>query len=155
MQLSHATGNHSGKPAPKSYYTSAEIAAAGKVTLRQIQNWDETGLLTPERFGHVRSLTIDDYVAMLIIVELREKHFSIQNIRQSLKKNKWDATKMGRAAIEALEGYETAWLLCVTGKRMEIFKSVVELLKFASNVQDAVRIVDLTRIVGTARADLK
>jgi len=62
-------------------FSSQEVVALIGVTARQLQWWDERGLIKPERQGHRRLYSMENVMAMAVICELRRKGFSLQGVR--------------------------------------------------------------------------
>jgi DNA-binding transcriptional MerR regulator len=60
-------------------FTSQEVIAMTGITPRQLQWWDERGVVKPEREGH-RRLT-----EVAVICELRRKAFSLQGVRKVMR----------------------------------------------------------------------
>src|SRR5260370_24387395 len=59
-------------------FPSQEVIALTGVTARQLQWWDERGVVKPERVGHRRLYSMQNVMEMAVICELRRKSFSLQ-----------------------------------------------------------------------------
>jgi DNA-binding transcriptional MerR regulator len=66
-------------------FTSREVVALTTISLRQLQWWDEQGIVVPARDGHKRSYSLDDLAEVAILCELRERGFSLQKIRSVIR----------------------------------------------------------------------
>ncbi len=66
-------------------FSSEEVAALARVTPRQLQWWDERGVVSPEHQGHRRRYRLEELIEVSIIAELRNKGFSLQKIRKVLR----------------------------------------------------------------------
>ena len=66
-------------------FTSQEVMAVTGVTARQLQWWDERGVVKPERVGHRRLYSMHNLMAMAVICELRRKAFSLQGVRKVMR----------------------------------------------------------------------
>jgi DNA-binding transcriptional MerR regulator len=55
------------------------------MTPRQLQWWDERGLIVPERKGHRRLYSFDDLAEVAVIGQLRERGFSLQRVRKVVR----------------------------------------------------------------------
>jgi DNA-binding transcriptional MerR regulator len=66
-------------------FTSREIIRLTGITARQLQWWDERGLVVPAREGHRRVYTFEDLTEVAVICELRRKGFSLQRMRQVVR----------------------------------------------------------------------
>lgn len=65
-------------------FSSLEVAAITSVSLRQLQWWDEQGIVTPLQKGHRRLYHMREVVEVILITELRRKGISLQKIRKVL-----------------------------------------------------------------------
>lgn len=65
-------------------HTSLQASRIVGVSLRQIQWWDEKGVLCPDVFLHRRNFTESDLQKLRFVAELRKKGLSLQKIRRFL-----------------------------------------------------------------------
>ncbi|MGH9642581.1 MAG: MerR family transcriptional regulator [Terriglobales bacterium] len=66
----------------KQQFTTSEVIALTGITGRQLQWWDERGLVTPNRKGHRRIYSWDQLVTAAVICQLRRRGFSLQRMRK-------------------------------------------------------------------------
>lgn len=66
-------------------YTSLECAQVARVSLRQLQWWDERKVVSPRHEGHRRVYSAEEVIEITVIAELRRKGFSLQKIRRVLR----------------------------------------------------------------------
>jgi len=66
----------------KRQFTTNEVIALTGLTGRQLQWWDERGLVTPQRQGHRRIYNWHQLVTAAVICQLRRRGFSLQRIRK-------------------------------------------------------------------------
>ena len=66
----------------KRQFTTTEVIALTGITGRQLQWWDERGLVTPSRQGHRRIYSWDQLVTAAVISQLRRRGFSLQRMRK-------------------------------------------------------------------------
>jgi DNA-binding transcriptional MerR regulator len=66
----------------KRQFTTNDVIALTGLTGRQLQWWDERGLVTPNRQGHRRVYTWDQLVTAAVIGQLRRRGFSLQRVRK-------------------------------------------------------------------------
>lgn len=97
--------------ATEATYSTNEIARISGVSLRQLQFWDEQGVLCPRHEGHARVYDHRDALRLIVIAELRRKGISLQKIRKVTadgipSKSRWLATDGRRSYFE-----ETHWEL--------------------------------------------
>src|SRR5260370_34930010 len=66
-------------------FTSQEIVALTGISPRQLQWWDEQGIVSPARQGRCRLYSFADLTEISVICELRRKGFSLQRVRTVLR----------------------------------------------------------------------
>jgi DNA-binding transcriptional MerR regulator len=66
-------------------FTSQEVIRLTGITPRQLQWWDERGVVRPEREGHRRLYSLNQLTEMAVICELRRKGFSLQAVRKVMR----------------------------------------------------------------------
>ena len=66
-------------------FPSQEVIALTGVTARQLQWWDERGVVKPERQGHRRLYSLQNVMEMAVICQLRRKGFSLQGVRKVMR----------------------------------------------------------------------
>jgi len=62
--------------------TSNDVIALTGITARQLQWWDERGIVAPGRKGHRRIYSWDELVTVAVICQLRRRGFSLQRMRK-------------------------------------------------------------------------
>src|SRR5215470_14229598 len=80
-------------------FNSIDVARICGVSLRQLQWWDERGVVSPRQDGHKRIYLPEEVIETSVIAELRRKGFSLQKIRRVLRFLQKD---MGKRLSEAL-----------------------------------------------------
>ena len=73
-------------PNPPEVFSSLEVAVITGVSLRQLQWWDEQGIVTPMQKGHRRLYRMREMVEVALITELRRKGISLQKTRKVLSR---------------------------------------------------------------------
>jgi DNA-binding transcriptional MerR regulator len=63
-------------------FTSNDVIALTGITARQLQWWDERGIVAPSRKGHRRIYSWDELVTVAVIRQLRRRGFSLQRMRK-------------------------------------------------------------------------
>jgi DNA-binding transcriptional MerR regulator len=66
----------------KREFTTNDVIALTGLTGRQLQWWDERGLIKPSRQGHRRLYSWDQLVTAAVICQLRRRGFSLQRVRK-------------------------------------------------------------------------
>src|SRR3954447_24325105 len=82
-------------------YSSNEVIELTGITARQLQWWDERGLVVPRKQGHRRLYSLDDIAEIAVICDLRRRRFSLQGVRAVVKfLNK----EFGKRLVETVSG---------------------------------------------------
>ena len=63
-------------------FTTSEVSRIARVSLRQLQWWDERKIVCPGREGHNRAYLPAQVLEVIVIAELLRKGFSLQGIRR-------------------------------------------------------------------------
>ena len=66
----------------KRQFTTNDVIALTGITGRQLQWWDERGLVKPDRHGHRRIYNWDQLMTAAVICQLRRRGFSLQRVRK-------------------------------------------------------------------------
>ncbi len=66
--------------------TSRETADLFNISLRQLQWWDERGLVSPRQLGHRRVYGESELASIELIAKLRAKNISLKSARRALKR---------------------------------------------------------------------
>ena len=133
-------------PAPGSY-ASSEVAKVAKVTLRQLQWWDEKHVVSPRHEGHRRMYTPTEVLEVTVIAELRRKGFSLQKLRRVLRYLQKD---MDRRLSDVLAGDSSLHLL-TDGRSIFLEdrqERVIDILKNARQPMFLVCVSDQVRRLG-------
>lgn len=68
----------------KQSFTSRQVSERTGLTPRQLQWWDEQGIVVPAREGHRRLYSSEDLAELAILCDLRRRGFSLQRIRKMI-----------------------------------------------------------------------
>jgi DNA-binding transcriptional MerR regulator len=66
-------------------FPSQEVIALTGITARQLQWWDERGVVRPQRQGHRRLYTMQNLTEVAVICQLRRKGVSLQGVRKVMR----------------------------------------------------------------------
>ena len=66
-------------------FTSHDVVALTGTTPRELQWWDERGVVKPQRQGHRRVYSLENLTEVAVICELRRKGFSLQGVRKVMR----------------------------------------------------------------------
>ena len=109
-------------------FTSAQVVRLTGITPRQLQWWDERGVVVPRREGRRRLYSADDITEIAVICALRRKGFPLQRVRRIIK---FLQKEFGRRLAEAVSSGSEYHLL-TDGKRIYLEDSdrrVIDVLK--------------------------
>ncbi|MEZ5362834.1 MAG: MerR family transcriptional regulator [Bryobacterales bacterium] len=154
MALNPHSTNHS----PRSFnhaesYSSNDVSKMTGVSLRQLQWWDEQGVVSPIQRGHRRMYQLHEVIEVALITELRAKGISLQKIRRVLGFLK---NELGGRFIEAIQGGGETHLL-TDGENLYLessHKTIVDILKNSKQPLIGVCISDQVERL-TAGVDMK
>src|SRR5271165_3861485 len=127
-------------------FTSSEVVALTGISPRQLQWWDEQGIVVPGREGHRRVYSLDDLAEMVVLSELRQRGFSLQKIRRVLR---FLHQELGQRLVETVTAASEYHLLS-DGRHIYLEDSargVVDLLKNARQPMLTVCLSDAIRRV--------
>jgi DNA-binding transcriptional MerR regulator len=111
-------------------YTTWEVVELTGISARQLQWWDECGIVVPAREGHRRVFSLDDLAEVALICELRGRGFSLQKIRKVLR---FLQKELGKRLVETVTAAAEYHLL-TDGRHIfleDSARGVVDLLKNA------------------------
>ena len=109
-------------------FTSAQVVRLTGITPRQLQWWDERGVVVPRRDGRRRLYSADDITEIAVICALRRKGFPLQRVRRIMR---FLQKELGRRLAEVLSNGSDYHLL-TDGKRIYLEDSesrVIDVLK--------------------------
>jgi DNA-binding transcriptional MerR regulator len=66
-------------------FKSSDVMALTGISARQLQWWDERGIVAPGRLGHRRIYSWDELVTVAVICQLRRRGFSLQRMRRVIR----------------------------------------------------------------------
>ena len=140
-------------------FTSREVIALTGITARQLQWWDERGVVKPEHEGHRRLYSIQHLTEVAIICELRRKGFSLQGVRKVMR---FLEREFGKGLSEIVDSASELHLL-TDGTHLYLESSpqqIVDILKNSAQpilgvcLSDAVRQVRAGVISGKANTSV-
>ena len=128
-------------------FTSRGVAQLTGISLRQLQWWDERGIVVPARDGHKRIYSLDDLAEVAVICELRERGFSLRKVRHVVRFLQRETGKRLVDTVRATSEYH----LLTDGRHIflqDSARGVVDLLKNSRQPMLAVCLTDtVQRIV--------
>ena len=125
----------------ESIFNTREVCQIARVTARQLQWWDERGIVRPAREARRREYRSADVIAILVTAELRRKGLSLQKSRRVIR---WFRAEMDRSR-NVPPAPHAEWFLLTTGKTTHLESQkddVIALLKQARQPMLLVSISD-------------
>jgi DNA-binding transcriptional MerR regulator len=129
-------------------YSSNQVIALTGITARQLQWWDERGLVVPRKEGHRRLYSLDDVAEMAVICDLRHRGFSLQRVRKVVR---FLQKEFGKRLVETV-GRRSDYHLLTDGQRIYIETSAqqaIDVLKNARQPMFTICLSDTVRQVTT------
>ena len=131
-------------------FSSSDVIALVGVTARQLQWWDERGLVKPERVGHRRVYSMQNVMAMAVICELRRKGFSLQGVRKVMR---FLQREFGKGLAEIV-GRNSDVHLLTDGKHLYLETSARQIVDILKNSNQPILGICLSDAVRQVRADV-
>ena len=132
-------------------YTSKQVMALTGISARQLQWWDERGIVVPARHGHSRLYSREDLAEVAVITELRRRGFPLQRVRKVLR---FLQRELGRRLFETVSGGSEYHLL-TDGQRIYLENSAQQVIDILKNARQPMFAICLSDTVGQIRADLR
>ncbi len=124
-------------------FTSREVIALTGITARQLQWWDERGIVVPAREGHKRLYSLDDLAEVAILCELRQRGFSLQRVRKVIR---FLQRELGKRLVETVsDGAE--YHLLTDGRNLYLEDSAHAVINILKNSRQPILSVCLTDTV--------
>lgn len=131
-------------------FTSQEIIGMLGITPRQLQWWDEKGVVKAEREGHRRLYSADRLTELAVISELRRKGFSLQGVRKVMR---FLDREFGKGLAEIVSSSSDYHLLS-DGKRLYLETSAKQIVDILKNSRQPILGVCLSDAVRLVRAQV-
>ena len=131
-------------------FTSREVIALTGITARQLQWWDERGVVKPEREGHRRLYSMNQLTEIAVIHQLRRKGFSLQGVRKVVR---FLDREFGKGLGEIVEHNSDIHLL-TDGTRLYLETSAKQIVDILKNSNQPILGVCLSDAVRQVRAGL-
>jgi len=132
-------------------FTSREVIALTGITARQLQWWDERGVVKPEREGHRRLYAMDQLTEIAVICQLRRKGFSLQGVRKVVR---FLDREFGKGLAEIVDRNSEIHLLS-DGKHIYLETSARQIVDILKNSDQPILGVCLSDAVRQVRAGVR
>jgi DNA-binding transcriptional MerR regulator len=132
-------------------FTSRDVIEFTGITPRQLQWWDERGVVVPAREGHRRLYSMEDLAEVAVICELRRKGFSLQRVRKVMRFLQREFGK--RLAQTVSSGSE--YHLLTDGKTLYLETSPRQIVDILKNARQPVLAICISDAVKQVRAEVR
>jgi DNA-binding transcriptional MerR regulator len=132
-------------------FTSREAVTLTGITARQLQWWDERGLVVPAREGHRRIYSLEDLTEIAVICQLRDRGFSLQRVRQVMR---FLQREFGKRLAETVSGSSDYHLL-TDGRTLYLETSARQIVDILKNSRQPMLAICLSDTVRQVRAVIR
>jgi DNA-binding transcriptional MerR regulator len=132
-------------------FTSREVVALTGISLRQLQWWDERGIVVPARDGHRRLYSFEDLSEVAVICELRRRGFSLQRVRKVVR---FLQREFSRRLAETVSGASDYHLL-TDGRTLYLETSPQQIVDILKNSRQPMLTICLSDTVRRVRAVIR
>jgi len=131
-------------------FPSQEVISLTGITARQLQYWDERGVVKPERQGHRRLYSLQRLTEVAVICELRRKGFSLQGVRKVMR---FLEREVGTGLAEIVSRNSDVHLL-TDGTHLYLETSARQIVDILKNSRQPILGVCLSDAVRQVRAEV-
>src|ERR1700731_4529423 len=131
-------------------FTSQQVIALTGITPRQLQWWDERGVVRPEREGHRRLYSMNQLTEIAVICQLRRKGFSLQGVRKVVR---FLDREFGKGLAEIVDRNSETHLL-TDGKHLYLETSAKQIVDILKNSNQPILGICLSDAVRQVRAEI-
>ena len=132
-------------------FSSNEVISLTGISARQLQWWDERGIVVPQRQGHRRLYSLPDVAEVAVICELRRRGFSLQRVRTVMR---FLQREFGSRLAETVTGTSDYHLL-TDGKHIYLKTSARQVIDLLKNARQPLLAICLSDTVRQVRADIR
>jgi DNA-binding transcriptional MerR regulator len=132
-------------------FTTREVIHFTGITPRQLQWWDERGIVVPAREGHHRLYSMEDLAEVAVICELRHRGFSLQRVRKVMR---FLQREFSKRLAETVSGGSEYHLL-TDGKTLYLETSARQIVDLLKNTRQPMLSICLTDAVRQVRAEIR
>ncbi len=129
-------------------FSSNDVVILTGITARQLQWWDERGIVVPSRQGHKRLYSLDDLAEIAIICELRQRGFSLQRVRKVIR---FLQREFGTRLVETVS-HGSEYHLLTDGRTLFLEDSAHAVINILKNSRQPILSVCLTDAVQRLQA---
>jgi DNA-binding transcriptional MerR regulator len=131
-------------------FTSRDVVKLTGITPRQLQWWDERGIVVPTRQGHRRLYSFEDLSEVAVICQLRRKGFSLQRVRKVIRFLQKEFSKRLAQTVTGASDYH----LLSDGNSLYLETSPQQIVDILKNSRQPMLAICLSDTVRQVRADI-
>jgi DNA-binding transcriptional MerR regulator len=131
-------------------FPSHDVIALTGITARQLQWWDERGVVKPQRVGHRRLYSMQNLTEVAVICELRRKGISLQGVRKVMR---FLQREFGKGLAEIVDRNSDVHLL-TDGNRLYLETSARQIVDILKNSSQPILGICLSDAVRQVRSDV-
>ena len=135
----------------KTEFTSRDVVQLTGITARQLQWWDERGIVVPARQGRRRLYSMEDLSEVAVICELRDRGFSLQHVRKVVR---FLQHEFGKRLAETVSGASDYHLL-TDGRNLYLETSAQQIVDILKNARQPMLAICLSDTVRQVRASIQ
>ena len=132
-------------------FTSNDVIALTGISARQLQWWDERGIVAPARRGHRRIYDWDELVTVAVIKQLRRRGFSLQRMRKVIRFLQQEFGTSLAATVSAASEYH----LLTDGTHLYLRTSARQVVDLLKNARQPMFDICLSDEVRRVRAEIE
>ena len=132
-------------------FTTREVIKFTGITPRQLQWWDERGIVVPARKGHRRLYSMEDLAEVAVICELRQRGFSLQRVRKMMRFLQREFSKRLAETVSGASEYH----LLTDGKTLYLETSARQIVDILKNARQPMLSICLSDAVQRVRAEIR
>jgi DNA-binding transcriptional MerR regulator len=131
-------------------FTSKDVIALTGITPRQLQWWDERGVVKAAREGHRRLYSMNHLTEVAVICELRRKGFSLQGVRKVMR---FLDRELGKGLADIVNR-DSEYHLLTDGTRIYLETSAQQIVDILKNSDQPILAICLSDAVRQVREDV-
>ena len=132
-------------------FTSCDVVSLTGISPRQLQWWDERGIVVPARKGHRRIYSLEDVTEISVICQLRQRGFSLQRVRKVIR---FLQREFAKRLVETV-GSAAEYHLLTDGQSLYLRTSPREIVDILKNSRQPMFAICLSDTVRQVRAVIR
>lgn len=132
-------------------FTSSDVSALTGTTPRQLQWWDEHGIVTSSRQGRRHIYNWEELITVAVISQLRRRGFSLQRMRKVIA---FLRREFG-TSLAATVGSSSEYHLLIDGSHLYLRTSPRQIIDLLKNARQPIFDICLSDEVRRVRAEIQ